>query len=114
MMDALTLKPGEARPLASRITSRDGRTMISLTGQPPRILVLNREAIARLNFQPRVCPPPQPCIASRHGDIVTIEFDSPRKRWRYQCHPLQWEGQDVIDEHRIAAVLIDDVVANTA
>lgn len=46
-----------------------------LAAAPPPVLMLDRDAVASLNFQPRVCPAPMACIASRVGDVLTIAFD---------------------------------------
>ena len=72
-----------------------------LADAPPPVLMLDRAAVAGLNFQPRVCPAPMPCIASRIGDILTIAFDkrgpihggashAPKRttmRWHYHLKP---------------------------
>lgn len=44
---------------------------------PPDTLILDRAAVGRLNFQPRVCPAPMPCIAARVGDVLEVVFDPP-------------------------------------
>ena len=41
---------------------------------PPRVLRVSAKAVAALNFQPRYCPPPAPCIASRRGDVLIVAF----------------------------------------
>lgn len=69
-----------------------GRHRIYLTGPPPTELLLDADAVDRLNWQPRVCTPPGACIASRIGDTLTLEFDqtnkpAPRPRYRYQLTP---------------------------
>lgn len=40
----------------------------------PDTLILNTAAVARLNWQPRYCPPPLECFASRRGDILQLVF----------------------------------------
>jgi len=65
------------------------RNRIYLTGPIPSELLLDADAVDRLNWQPRVCPSPGACIASRTGDTLTLEFDqaskrAPRLRYRYQ------------------------------
>lgn len=69
---------------------------------PPAVLKLDAGAVGRLNWQPRWCPPPLPCIASRRGDVLELVFTagpydplwrlSAHTRWRYQL-----EATD--DEH---------------
>lgn len=84
-----------------------------LADAPPPMLMLDRTAVGRLNFQPRVCPAPMACIASRIGDILTIAFDTagpiyggashaPKRttlRWHYHLNPT--DTPDVV-----AAVLL--------
>lgn len=43
-------------------------------GNPPSTLRLDAGAVGRLNWQPRVCPTPLPCIASRIGDVLEVIF----------------------------------------
>lgn len=61
---------------------------------PPKTLYLKYQAIANLNFQPRYCPPPLECIASRHHNTITLNFNTNRDdhhitgpNWHYQCQP---------------------------
>lgn len=77
---------------------------------PPAELYLSAGAVGRLNWQPRVCPAPMPCIASRCGDVLEVIFvtgyDDPaswrrldgRTRYRYRLDPL---SDDVVIGRRI-------------
>jgi len=62
---------------------------------PPAELRLDAGAVSRINFQPRWCPPPLECIASRRGDVIELVFawnikrePDKRARWRYRLGPL--------------------------
>lgn len=116
----LLLDPAAVGRLESKIHRPDHRPCVHLlTKRPPTVLVLDHAAVGRLNFQPRTSLAPQPCIASRRGDVLTIAFDqagstriddrrhtgrTPR-RWTYQLHRAQWASQDTPDPAIVAAVL---------
>lgn len=46
-----------------------------LGGAVPDVLLFDWAAVSRLNFQPRITPPPWVAIASRRGDLLTVSFD---------------------------------------
>lgn len=84
--------------LRSEIHEPDNsRRCLHLLGEPPTSFLLSREAVGRLNFQPRVCPAPSPCIASRIGDVLTIEFDAAgpanNRSHRQKVTPLKYRYQ---------------------
>lgn len=76
-MTAAVLDSNGVGVLRSELHRPDNnRACLHLLGSPPNSFLLSREAVGRLTFQPVVCPPPAPCIASRIGDVLTIEFDA--------------------------------------
>lgn len=61
------------QPLPTQAHEPDcGGTCIHLIGDMPHIITLNREAVSRLNFQPRITAAPQPVIAARHGNLLVL------------------------------------------
>lgn len=115
---AVVLRRSAVGVLRSGIHHPGGLPCVHLLDRPPLRLLFRRDALARLNFQPRVCTPPGPCIASRCGDILTLAFDSeggvidgghhhqqPWLRYTYQLHQVRWSGSDTVDPDRVVGVL---------
>lgn len=108
-MTAPALEAEAVETLRSEIHRPDNnRACLHLIGDAPASFLLSRMAVSRLNFQPRVCTGPSPCIASRSGEVLTIEFDtsgpvnnrSHRKRvtplrYRYQLHAVA-QSPDIV------------------
>lgn len=94
-------------PLRSSIHEKIGRGRACvhlLTPTPPDAIAVNRGAIHRLNWQPRIIHHGWPCIAARTHHTLTLSFDvigstdiphfdvashRPRYRFNYQLteHP---------------------------
>jgi hypothetical protein len=91
-----------------------GRPCVHLLDKPPAAFVVNRAAVGRLNFQPRVITRGVPCIASRIGDVLVLDFDvvgpvdlphphrggakskhQRKQRWRYTLQPVD-DNPDVL------------------
>ena len=81
---------------------------------PPAELRLDAGAVSRINWQPRWCPPPLECIASRRGPpgkaegVLELVFawDSKRQplahaRFRYCLEPVGNPCLDVVVARRI-------------
>jgi hypothetical protein len=74
-------------------------------------LILDAEAVGRLNFQPRYCRAPQRCIASRRGDVLELVFALPSTRGepirgtRYHYH------LESLTEKTVLATFIGESIA---
>lgn len=65
-----------------------------MTMAAPATLLLDASAVARLNWQPRLCPPPLPCIASRIGDMLELVFGHGSGRINATRHRYRLEPTD--------------------
>lgn len=90
------------------------------TAEPPRLLLLGWDAVARLNFQTRYVETPDPAHASRRGDQLVLAFDTvsgrccPTRgknearpvthRWTYQLHRFRWASSPELCSNIVAAV----------
>ena len=97
-------------PIQSSV-HHQGRPCVHLdTPKPPALLLLGWDAVAALNFQPRLVTTPAPVHASRVADRLTIGVDTLSGRcctsrgktelarplqhtWTYQLLRLQWAGE---------------------
>ena len=97
-------------PIQSSV-HHQGRPCVHLdTPKPPVLLLLGWDAVAALNFQPRLVTTPAPVHASRVADRLTIGVDTLSGRcctsrgktelarplqhtWTYQLLRLQWAGE---------------------
>lgn len=80
-------------------------------------LLLDAGAVSRLNWQPRVCPPPLPCIASRVGDTLELVFVDGLPRIGNNGNaghdPASWDLSKVTRHRYRLEPISDDVVVAT-
>jgi hypothetical protein len=55
--------------------SNRSRPCVHLLGELPAVVLLRRDALGRLNFQPRITAEPSPVIAARAGAVLAVSFD---------------------------------------
>lgn len=91
-----------------------GPPCIHLTGTMPHTITVDRVAVARLNFQPRITPHPHPVIAARRGNtlILSVHLVGPlgirhphrgmnRRRDRRLTHHWYFDLIEAADDPRI-------------
>lgn len=63
-------------PIPTLIHEPDcGMPCVHLVGEMPSRIIVDRAAVGRLNFQPRITRPPQPVIAARRGDTLILSVN---------------------------------------
>jgi hypothetical protein len=88
-----TAQRSDCRPLPTAIHEPDvGMHCVHLIGVMPRAIMVDRGAVGRLNFQPRVMSGPQPVIAARRGDTLILSVDMVGRLGNY--HPRRGTNGD--------------------
>jgi hypothetical protein len=69
----------ETEPMPTRLNTAahhhgPGRPCVHLLSPLPETILLNRDAVARLNFQPRIIAS-DALIAARRGNVLILSFD---------------------------------------
>lgn len=75
----------------------------------PQHLILNARVVGELNWQPRVCPAPLACIASRRGDVLELIFGlgyDPASQGRITA-PRHHYRLEPLTDRTVLATLID-------
>jgi len=82
-----------------------GLPCIHLVATMPRVIVVSRGPVKRLNFQPRITCEPRPVIASRRGNVLILSVDLIGPLGT--VHPARTKTRDYRLTHRWFFELVD-------